>query len=216
MSLYRRWFSLTIEPVGYREGVLKKLRAVVAVLGAVTVLVLVVNLAATLITLPPSAPDLDAVPGEPGCHGILWAKDCDGQEMYRIVYNSTTSPTVDNVRIAMLGAYAPVQASTPMNNKLRAAVEMQYNQINEGTASCYRESTLGFITQNTEARRVTGETVAVVEAALSLYEKAAPAEYRIGVSGLTGMYGATMEAARTLSISEAAYFQATDGLARCM
>jgi hypothetical protein len=195
---------------------LKKLCLVLVVFGAVSVLITVVIAAATLITLPTSTSDPDAVPGEPGCHGILWAKDCDGQDMYRLVYNSTTTPTVDNVRAAMLGAYAPVQASTPWNNRLRAAVEMQYSQISEGTASCYRESTLGFIAKNTEDRKVTGEAVAVAKAALSLYENAAPAQYSIGVSGVTGMYGDAMDAARTLSISEAAYGQATADIAGCM
>lgn len=173
-------------------------------------------MAVALISLPTSASDPDAVPGEPGCHGILWAKDCDGQDMYRLVYNSTTTPTVNNVRTAMLGAYAPVQASTPWNNKLMAAVEMQYSQISEGTASCYRESTLGFIAKNAEDRKVTGATVAVAKAALSLYEKTAPAEYRIGVSGMSGLYGDTMDRARTLAISEGAYLHATADIAGCI
>lgn len=195
---------------------LKKLPLVLRVLGAVVALILVVNFAATLITIPASASDPDAVPGEPGCHGSLWQKDCEGQKVYRLVYNSTATPTVNNVRAAMLGAYAPVRASTPWNNQLKAAVEFQYGQISETTARCYRETTLGFIAKNAEDRNVTGDTVAVAKAALSLYAKAAPLEYRIGVSGMKGVYGDALDAARTLSISEAAYHHATADIAGCM
>lgn len=170
---------------------------------------------ATLVTLPAGDPDPVAVPGEPACHGSLWMKNCNGQDMYRQVYTATATPTVNNVRAAVLGAYAPVQASASWNNKLNTAVESQYDSINDRTASCYRDATLVFIVQNTEDRKVSGEVAAVMDLALNQYGRAAPKEYEIGLSELTNLYSDVLEAGVNMALSEAAYAQATGDFGIC-
>lgn len=206
---------LIIQYIKRHRALLKKVPRIAAAIGLLVLVVGVVQFVATVYTLPAGDPDPAAVPGEPACYGSLWMKNCHGQDMYRQVYNATATPTVHNVRAAVLGAYAPIQATTPKHAALNAAVEIQYDLINDRTASCYRDATLGFIVQNTEHRKVTGEVAVVMDLALDRYGDAAPKEYGAGVSALTNLYSDVRDLAVDMAISEAAAGQAAEDFGYC-